>query len=917
MAAMMRRANGTGAGGAARGVALAAALLAAAPLLAADVAVTWTRRLGGEESGYTRLHVYLTNRGKDAARITGAHVNGQYLDFMAAGMPMFGNVPDLDAMAAPVGGGAEASRPRSAEVPPGGVEWRRAAFNPIPAGVTGEVTILLRGAVKQADVRVEFQDRSSVAARITDAPAPLRLSCVAFDPAAPGKTYIYCENNSKGTVEVDHVVVNGAAIKEFRSIPVGASIEPGTKSCLIAQMTPAAPWGSYIDVGVVGRGGECVWAVLRVMSHFPICEWKGDTRPEMFLDSIPGFLQKPDERVEESPDRYTLRPWRVETDVQARNGGRWRATAEKIITDIENVRSRRPNLPSQINLANPVDAPSAAYFGGLTDVMLINLYRIRHGSATENASRLSACRAWVAPGHVTAIQEAFALPSAWPHPWHRSLTPNEIRFSMWSVIGEGSKGVCLYVRDAVSPNVGYDAMPGARWVLARTNAELQILRSFLRCADTLPGAAQSDGTDVECRALLCGDKGMLVVLLAHPGETAVTQAAALTWSRRTERRVRVRTPSGVRVVSVNMVNCGLRPMFAAHDGRSLNLLVEKIDEVAVVWLRFGDRDVVSPIAPVSAQLAAATEANAVTGECWAWYAEAMNSVCAPLRNDKPMAVGEIMERGRQAAAMHAAVLAQLSVATPDTGGSGQMKAGAYCCPGGPFDLMLRLGSSPRDHTRWRTEMPTDDAEALTFLNAMADRCMEQGLPREAVAVLVDGAPRLRRRDLRIRLTERICTTLCVTLRDPKAAVPWANTMLRDGSGTANEPAIRVFLASVLLHAGSPDAAAALLEPMLTPAPSAELDYFLGYAYLKVNRLNDALVHLQRCVDASGPWAGQASYLVGMIRVSRQEYDEAQKAFGRATACAQQQQLFSVVAGRLEDVLARRVEMKEGAGAERR
>ena len=119
----------------------------------------------------------------------------------------------------------------------------------------------------------------------------LRSAPKPSDPANPNKLYVYVQNQTDQDIAIDHLRVNTEIVGEMKTIPAGQKIAAGKKTCVIIYPHKKLPWGSYCGVGAIGKGGEQVAAVVRVINLFPIGSWSVDTRTEMFFDSID--LRKP------------------------------------------------------------------------------------------------------------------------------------------------------------------------------------------------------------------------------------------------------------------------------------------------------------------------------------------------------------------------------------------------------------------------------------------------------------------------------------------------------------------------------------------------------------------------------------------------------------------------------------------------
>ncbi len=812
----------------------------------------------------TKIKVYLKNRGDERLAISGVYLNERYLDCVT-----FQEISQDSALEV-LSGAASDSIEHNTNV--GALQWHRVLPNPIEPGCLGELTISLWGTVEKADVRIPLGE-GSLTLSLRDEKPTLRLSHVAFDPADPNKIYVYCENETAKDIAIDHILVNAEQVAITKSIPTGNAIEAGRKSCFIVHPKQKMIWGKYTGVGVVGKGGEKAVAVLRVMNYFPIREWDGDTRPEMFLDAT-DMVERSLAPTETNPvAARELRPYSVMTDVQAMNGRKWEISAMKIIQAMADIRTNRPGLPCQINLANPASPLNGSgFFGDIADLTLMNLYRMRNGNIHGNASWLQTNRTWIDPRPAVAIQEAFrsaGVPKK--HSWRRNLSPTEIRFSAWSVIAEGSKGVCYYKRMPTSPSAGYDTMPGAKWVVARTNLDLQLLRNYLRIGDTAHDLAKTDAEGIKCKTILCADKGLVLVLL---NDAPSNVRWPTVWERRAPFEVSVSVPDGMSVAEVDVVDGGFHAQAFAVRGNDVVIPLDRITDVVICRLIFG-----VPTAKASARIAAPVKpmaASAVSvADCWRMYVERAVELCLPLRQGKVISDEDVTSLGRALCEARDRALGQLKALSDSANGLPSVERAAVRAKA--LNAYLRLGCIHADSNVVFTSLD-DEADVLALANVLADCYVSHGLPEGAIEVLVSSAMRIKAPALHIQAARRIAELYSNKVGNMAAAIPWAKAMLEDASGAPCEAKLKVYLATLLLETGQPAEAAAILEQMKDPSLEEDVHYALGAAYCEMNKPEAALEQLDKCIQLNGPRSGEASYLIGLIHLARQEYAKAKDAF---------------------------------------
>lgn len=103
----------------------------------------------------------------------------------------------------------------------------------------------------------------------------------------------------------------------------------------------------------------------------------------------------------------------------------------------------------------------------------------------------------------------WTIPEAFTYRGTRFPTPEEERIIVWSEIGEGSKGIWYYVS---SPKAGYPASPPLEVEIGRINRELQALKEYIVISEPV-SLVQGDTEKVTAYTLLCGDKGILLIMM--------------------------------------------------------------------------------------------------------------------------------------------------------------------------------------------------------------------------------------------------------------------------------------------------------------------------------------------------------------------------------------------------------------------
>jgi len=542
------------------------------------------------EADCTKLHVYVKNTGPNPVMLKGIYLGDRYLDLVL--------LQDMSEESLPPGLGLNVphiknSRPkRKVRGRPDGrfIQWFRALPNAVEHGRISDVTISLKGVVEQARVRIVTGDETTLTWKGPARQPPLRLSHIAFDPGGE-RIYLYVENKTGRAIRIDHAIVNDRRFLEFDSIPSGEVIESGRKSCLILRPEVWPGWGTYAGVGVKGTDSDKAFAVVRVMDFFPVGAWDVDTRSELFFDTMDLRIKLAEWKKMQANVRGTSsylsdgceacqRAYFIFNDPTC-CGSSWEDNIATMVKWASQRLREDPYTPWYTHICKQM--PRAyALFGELPDVVFVNPYLIRHrkGNVAENGKRLRAVRQCSDPRPVAAVPEAFV-----PKRQQRELSPEEVVYAMWTQIAAGAKGVRYYQRTGTETSGarGYEAMPRVEDAIRRENLQLQILKPFLRISDTMDLASASR-QGATCHSLLCGDKGVIVVVL---NDRFHRNRDSPTWWR-VQRRVDValRIPSGRRVRNVYRVDHGLSAVPFQSEGRSIRLSVDRLHLLSVYLVSF-------------------------------------------------------------------------------------------------------------------------------------------------------------------------------------------------------------------------------------------------------------------------------------------------------------------------------------------
>jgi tetratricopeptide (TPR) repeat protein len=839
------------------------------------LSVEWAYAANYPEADCAKIHVYVRNNGRFPMFIEGIHLGDRYLSF---------NADMEETRAQGIGAGSDLYQALNtrkennysyiARKTNGNVQWFRALANPVLPGVISDVAVSLWGTLEETPIRIIVRGGQELRWNAKEEKRPLRLSHVAFDPANPNKVYVYVENSSGEEIAIDRLQVDSELLSEFQAIPAGGKIKAGGKTCIIADLGKRLKWGDYLAIGVVGRKAERVLAVVRVINFFPIGNWSDDKRETLFFDNEEFMKPLPPQAAPSTPDdSLTIA---APADFRRANcacydgmdvtclGNSYEDNARKIIQTMSSLRRQEPALPYFTHICKP-SLEGYAFYGELPDMAFVNpfttLFRAPY-SPEASAGFLKAARTWIDPRPIAAIPEAFSND-------RRDLTPDEIASSTWAEIGEGAKGVRYYVATYDGDGRGYSQMPGAEQAIAHINLDLQLLKAFLRVSDTC-NAASSDREKVACKSLLCGDKGM-VVILRNGNYTGGKKVAAL-WTPMENVAVRVHVPIGLQLRHVFEVAQGLKAVEFSEEGDCVNFTVPRLEGRRVFLLSSFQRANAAVAAGRNQDAPSARSVSEIVAE----YSTQLLKLAKPLlKTDVLVEESQAVEIGLRMGSLRSGTIEQLARI------EGQMRSVA---PDKRMPLTvslaqayLELGALQRAESLCRSAVDdASDADRGKTCSPIARCCLEAGEYALAAGLYERAFQAERDVGTRFDLAGRCLDLFEKKLLDQVQAIHWAVVRANlEGVPPESSARARIDAGELLLGGGKPDLALEQLEKVSpADAKGLPLQYFLAQACMKAGKPDEAIEHFGEVAAQDRSRAAEAQYMIGRLLLSERRYDKA-------------------------------------------
>ncbi len=343
---------------------------------------------------------------------------------------------------------------------------------------------------------------------IVPVPPEIKFSFIGFANDYK-KVYLYLVNIGTKPVEITRLFCQEQDITHDCYIPE-STILPSAKALIIyTPKSPPRP-GRYLSFRVTTDKGCTVQSISRVYSHFPIAAWGKDVRTELGFGPEHFEMRYP--KNKEAFQNYKNEPpfkaYQLLTDPVCVDGGKKQivgTSAKEIIEQAKVCYEYDPTHPTLIHLCEHQKPDCYFVYGELTDIGVVNPYEIvfYRNPPEKNAYFAALGKRASEPRPLWTIPEAFTYRGT------RFPTPEEERIIVWSQIGEGSKGIWYYV---ANQKTGYPANPSLEAEIGRINRELQALKEYLVISEPV-ALAQTDTEKVTAYTLLCGDKGIVLILV--------------------------------------------------------------------------------------------------------------------------------------------------------------------------------------------------------------------------------------------------------------------------------------------------------------------------------------------------------------------------------------------------------------------
>lgn len=385
-------------------------------------------------------------------------------------------------------------------VEPGDVMWHWLTRKEIPVGGMTELIIkFYRPPTQPVPIRIST-NAGELNLTIEPKIAKAGISSVSFSKDRR-KVFTYVENRSHEAIELKNVWLDGVE-KTRKAKFVGRNITPGSRGCIVLGLAKPIPKGKRVYLTVGTRSGVKIGCSIRAFSYFPITEtWRGLIRSSAKFD-WDGL---------NSSKQYTKDPY-YKLDV----------VGYEIIANRNNLDYLKPDQLMYYWSNQGFIKTGAWAFGELVDGARLHLQPL----GAEYLGAYHPEDNHYVQGKMRFIRRALAPNPVFPQTevghammsdhYQSLLTPEEMRLRVYYMMSRGGKGI-LY--RCGGGKLAEKSTPQERKALedeiATLSEELFTLRPYLRIAEFVDGMAKTSEPLVEAASLMCGDKGLVILLLNH------------------------------------------------------------------------------------------------------------------------------------------------------------------------------------------------------------------------------------------------------------------------------------------------------------------------------------------------------------------------------------------------------------------
>ncbi|MDP8261436.1 MAG: hypothetical protein P9M01_03710 [Candidatus Kappaea frigidicola] len=500
----------------------------AASVYAEEVSIdhAYLRKLSKEYDSGT-VHLFIKNSSKKKIRVKRVYINDELLK----------NLPNELAI------------------------WQQVIPNPIRSQDISNVMIKLTNPPKKPiKIEVELNNGQRLHGVVQPVSPALRFTFVGFNKEL-NKLYIYIENSGDEIIPLKKLYLNTKDITDLIATPF-SQIEQGQKKCIVVNLIKPLLWGDYVTLKIETPVEPVAETMVRAYRYFPVQSWDRDRRskdmafnPHTLLMPYPKdgkqfklFKKAPSFKA------YHLFDDPACTDAKE---GVLGTSAGKVIKRRKRC-SKDKCHPTAIYMCEYKKPWNYFIYGETADLIMVNPYEIvfHKGNPERDGYFTKLAKIASEPRPLFAIPEAFKKDRVGD--FSRFPTPEELRLVVYNEISQGAKGILYFIKH-YKKGEGYEKSPELEKEIKGINQELQILKEYLIIGEPFQ-LAQTNNPDVEAHAILCGDKGIALILINKDYQSHFGSPPHFTYTPKQNLKVTIDLPDWLEVDKIYKVEPELTPM---------------------------------------------------------------------------------------------------------------------------------------------------------------------------------------------------------------------------------------------------------------------------------------------------------------------------------------------------------------------
>jgi len=400
------------------------------------------------------------------------------------------------------------------------IYWWTQIPNTIPPGGIGNLMIKVKKIPSiPLTIKIKLSNGGTLE-KIFESIVPefFRITSVKFN-LNENKVYIYIENKFPYKVlKIKKIFINCKdATGEVKKPPY---ILPLKKTLIVYKSAEKLIPGEYLYIKILSEEEPSMEEIIagtfvRIYDYFPIQSFGKDNRKEMFFnpDNFDIHFPRDIKKFEEYRKLPYYKVYHLLDDPVCRDEkkGFLGAMVKEVIKRRKICWEKDRKHSTIIYICEYCKPLGYFVYGELVDIVAVDPYQLTYYNSPpeEDGCFVGLAKLASQPRKIISIPEAFKyITQKFPKGSKRYPTPEEERLIVYSEIANGATGLWYFTS---SQKYGYRGSPRLEKEISSINKEMQLLKNFLNIGEPI-NIAKTDSQSVKADAILCGDKGIVIIL---------------------------------------------------------------------------------------------------------------------------------------------------------------------------------------------------------------------------------------------------------------------------------------------------------------------------------------------------------------------------------------------------------------------